>query len=122
MTSLAPPAKAVPQGQGITSAILILSDLVPLAGILFWGWDTFILLCLYCLETAVIGFWTIARAATMSAIPDPRRAEASQHRLRSRDSSPCMPDCSCPCTCCSSIRCSPGHGVDAFTMRGSSSA
>lgn len=69
MTSLAPPAKAVPQGQGITSAILILSNLVPLAGILFWGWDTFILLCLYCLETAVIGFWTIARAATMSRDP-----------------------------------------------------
>ena len=37
MTSLAPPAKAVPQGQGITSAILILSNLVPLAGILFWA-------------------------------------------------------------------------------------
>ena len=41
-----------------TSMILILSNLVPLAGILFWGWDTFVLLCLYCLETAVIGFWT----------------------------------------------------------------
>lgn len=52
-----------------TSSILILSNLVPLAGILFWGWDTFVLLCLYCLETAVIGFWTIARAATMSRDP-----------------------------------------------------
>ena len=43
-----------------TSMILILSNLVPLAGILF---------CLYCLETAVIGFWTILRAATMSRDP-----------------------------------------------------
>ncbi|MES2601664.1 MAG: DUF6498-containing protein [Pseudomonadota bacterium] len=51
------------------AAILILSNLVPLAGILFWGWDTFVLLCLYCLETAVIGFWTIARVATMSRDP-----------------------------------------------------
>lgn len=51
------------------SSILILSNLVPLAGILFWGWDTFVLLCLYCLETAVIGFWTIARVATMSRDP-----------------------------------------------------
>jgi hypothetical protein len=52
-----------------TSSILILSNLVPLAGILFWGWDAFVLLCLYCLETAVIGFWTIARVATMSRDP-----------------------------------------------------
>lgn len=52
-----------------TSSILILSNIVPLAGILFWGWDTFVLLCLYCLETAVIGFWTILRAATMSRDP-----------------------------------------------------
>ena len=52
-----------------TSSILILSNLVPLAGILFWGWDTFVLLCLYWLETAVIGFWTIARAATMARDP-----------------------------------------------------
>jgi hypothetical protein len=51
------------------SLILILSNLVPLLGILFWGWDTFVLLCLYCLETAVIGFWTIARVATMSRDP-----------------------------------------------------
>lgn len=48
------------------SSILILSNLVPLAGLLWWGWDAFVLLCLYCLETAVIGFWTILRLATMS--------------------------------------------------------
>ena len=51
------------------AAILILSNLIPLAGILFWGWDVFVLLCLYCLETAVIGFWTIARVTTMSRDP-----------------------------------------------------
>jgi hypothetical protein len=33
---------------------------------LFWGWDAFVLLCLYWLETAVIGFWTILRVVTMS--------------------------------------------------------
>lgn len=53
----------------LATAILILSNLIPLAGILFWGWDVFVLLCLYCLETAVIGFWTIARVATMSRDP-----------------------------------------------------
>jgi hypothetical protein len=52
-----------------TSSILILSNLVPLAGLLWWGWDAFVLLCLYCLETGVIGFWTILRVATMSRDP-----------------------------------------------------
>jgi len=65
----APPRRGV-----FASSILILSNLVPLAGILFWGWDAFILLCLYCLETAVIGFWTILRLATMSR--DPRSVAA----------------------------------------------
>lgn len=70
MTLPAPPAKATPRKQRIAvSAILILSNLVPLAGILLWGWDVFVLLCLYCFETAVIGFWTIIRAATMSRDP-----------------------------------------------------
>lgn len=50
----------------LVPAILILSNLVPLAGLLWWGWDAFVLLCLYCLETGVIGFWTILRVATMS--------------------------------------------------------
>ena len=70
MTSIVPPAKAARPGRGATaSVILILANLVPLAGILLWGWDTFVLLCLYWLETAVIGFWTILRAATMSRDP-----------------------------------------------------
>lgn len=70
MTAVVPPAIGFPHGRATAaSAILILSNLVPLAGILFWGWDVFVLLCLYCLETAVIGFWTIMRAATMSRDP-----------------------------------------------------
>jgi hypothetical protein len=50
----------------IASSILILANLVPLAGVLWWGWDAFVLLCLYWLETAVIGFWTILRVTTLS--------------------------------------------------------
>ena len=46
-------------------AILIASNLVPIAGILWWGWDAFVLLSLYWLETAVIGFWTILRVVTL---------------------------------------------------------
>lgn len=43
--------------------VLIAANLLPLAGVLFWGWDAFVLLVLYWLETAVIGFWTVLRVA-----------------------------------------------------------
>jgi hypothetical protein len=47
------------------SLILLIANLVPLVGVIFWGWDAFVLLMLYWLETAVIAFWTILRIATM---------------------------------------------------------
>lgn len=42
-------------------AILLISNLIPLAGVIFWGWDTFVLLMLYWLETLIIAFWTLMR-------------------------------------------------------------
>ena len=45
--------------------ILIAANLIPLAGVLVWDWDAFVLLMLYWLETAVIAFWTALRIATM---------------------------------------------------------
>jgi hypothetical protein len=45
--------------------ILLAINLVPLVGVLFWGWDAFVLLMLYWLETAVIAFWTITRIASL---------------------------------------------------------
>jgi hypothetical protein len=45
--------------------ILIAANLVPVIGVVLWGWDAFVLLMLYWLETAVIAFWTIVRIATM---------------------------------------------------------
>jgi hypothetical protein len=36
--------------------ILVAANLVPLIGVIFWGWDAFVLLMLYWLETAVIAF------------------------------------------------------------------
>lgn len=41
--------------------ILLISNLIPLAGVLFWGWDTFVLLMLYWAETVIIAFWTLMR-------------------------------------------------------------
>jgi hypothetical protein len=57
------------------SALLLLAaNLTPLAGVVFWGWDAFVLLMLYWLETAVIAFWTIVRIALM-----PRSALGKVH-------------------------------------------
>lgn len=49
-----------------STLILLAANLTPLLGVLFWGWDAFVLLMLYWLETAVIAFWTVVRIATMS--------------------------------------------------------
>jgi uncharacterized protein DUF6498 len=63
--------------------ILLAANLVPLIGVLAWGWDAFVLLILYWLETAVIAFWTVVRIATL-----PRDAIASLQLDSSRSTSP----------------------------------
>lgn len=42
-------------------AVLLIANVIPLIGVVFWGWDTFVLLMLYWLETLVIAFWTLMR-------------------------------------------------------------
>ena len=49
-----PAAKAIPVW---TAAAL---NLIPLAGVVFWGWDAFTLIFLYWLENVVIGARTLA--------------------------------------------------------------
>jgi hypothetical protein len=39
--------------------ILLMAHAVPILGVLLWNWDAFLLLVLYWMETAVIGFWTL---------------------------------------------------------------
>jgi hypothetical protein len=46
-----------------STLILIAANLVPLLGIAFWHWDAFLLLVLYWMETAIIGFWTMMMIA-----------------------------------------------------------
>jgi hypothetical protein len=41
--------------------IVLVSNLIPLLGVVFWGWSTFVLLMLYWLETVIIAFWTLLR-------------------------------------------------------------
>jgi hypothetical protein len=42
------------------------SNLIPLAGVLYWQWDTFQLLMLYWMETAIAAFWTLMRLSQLS--------------------------------------------------------
>lgn len=41
------------------SLLLVAANLLPVFGVVLMGWDTFVLIALYWLETAVIGFWTL---------------------------------------------------------------
>lgn len=43
--------------------MIVLSNLLPLAGVLFAGWDVFTLLVFYWCETLIIGFWTVVTMA-----------------------------------------------------------
>jgi hypothetical protein len=46
-----------------STLLLVAANSLPIFGVLYWGWDVFVLLMLYWLETAIIGGWTIARIA-----------------------------------------------------------
>lgn len=45
----------------VAIVFLVAANLLPLAGVVWWGWDAFVLLILYWMETAIIGFWTVLR-------------------------------------------------------------
>ena len=44
-----------------STAVLVAANLLPLAGVLFWNWDVFLLLLLFWCENVVIGLFGIAR-------------------------------------------------------------
>jgi len=44
-----------------STILIVVMNLVPLAGIFLWHWDAFLLLILYWFETAIIAFWTMVR-------------------------------------------------------------
>ncbi len=51
-------------GSEITEAVLIAANLVPLVGVLFFGWEITTLLTVYWAETGVIGFYALAKIIT----------------------------------------------------------
>ncbi len=52
----------------MASFFILAANLLPLAGVWFWGWDAFLVLMVYWAETVIVAGWTLARIATM---PDP---------------------------------------------------
>jgi len=48
-----------------STLILLIANAVPVVGVVSWGWDAFVLIMLYWLETAAIGFWMVVRIATI---------------------------------------------------------
>lgn len=47
----------MPKSLTLSISVLVVSNLVPLVGVLLWNWDLFLLMLLYWSETAIIGFW-----------------------------------------------------------------
>ena len=73
-----------------STLILLAANMLPLAGILFCGWDAFVLLMLYWMETAIIGFWMLVRVATadtasIGEFKSQRRDRGIDCRLRRED-------------------------------------
>jgi len=44
--------------------LIIIANILPLVGVIFWGWDLANVILLYWTENLVLGFWTIAKILT----------------------------------------------------------
>jgi hypothetical protein len=48
--------------------ILVVANLLPLYGVLYWGWDLYALMVLYWMETGIIGFFALVEMATAARV------------------------------------------------------
>jgi hypothetical protein len=58
----------IQQPTRVSLGALILANLVPVFGVLFLGWDLFLLMLLYWMESAVVGFYTVLRIVKIARI------------------------------------------------------
>ncbi|MGE3147138.1 MAG: DUF6498-containing protein [Pseudorhodoplanes sp.] len=70
----------------ISRLIALAGNLVPLGGVLYWGWDPFQLLMLYWMETVILAGWTMAcigvmPAAELGSMTVNGRERPASHRL-----------------------------------------
>jgi hypothetical protein len=52
-------------GTIVATIIAVVSNLIPLFGVLWWDWDTFQLLMLYWMETVIVAAFTLRRLARL---------------------------------------------------------
>jgi hypothetical protein len=66
----------------VAIALLILANLVPLVGVLFFGWSLTTIVALYWLENGVVGAFALARMATAEGVDeDPGSVSINGRRL-----------------------------------------
>jgi hypothetical protein len=53
--------EATPAEKPVSAWVLVAANLVPLAGVLFWGWDAFALVALFWMENVVVGVFFMLR-------------------------------------------------------------
>lgn len=56
-----PHGKPLPQEKPVSVWVLVAANIVPLIGVLFWGWDVFPLLLLFWMENVVIGVLNVLK-------------------------------------------------------------
>lgn len=66
-----------------TAMVLLLANLIPLVGVVFFGWSLLTILVLYWVENGIVGFWNIpkiilAQGSVMPTLPIPD-ADATAH-------------------------------------------
>jgi hypothetical protein len=52
----------------LSAVLLVLSNMVPLAGVLFWGWKAYDVLILFWLENVIYGFINVFRMAALMGL------------------------------------------------------
>ena len=77
-----PKESVTPVEKPVSAWVLVAANLVPLAGVLFWGWDVFALLALFWMENVIIGVFFILRMLCLDP-RDPRYGRASSSWCRS---------------------------------------
>jgi hypothetical protein len=55
------PHKETPAEKPLSAWVLVAANVLPLAGVLFWGWDVFALLVLFWMENVVVGVFFVVR-------------------------------------------------------------
>jgi hypothetical protein len=69
--------RRAPHASPVAVGLLILANLVPLAGVLFLGWELPTLLAIYWAENGLIGLFAVGRILTATGTWTPRAAGAS---------------------------------------------